>query len=46
MRSAAAAVLVALLLCAAAAFLVYDHTREDALSADEPIHILSGYFAV
>jgi 4-amino-4-deoxy-L-arabinose transferase-like glycosyltransferase len=40
------AVLVALLLCAAAVFLVYDHTREDALSADEPIHILSGYFAV
>jgi 4-amino-4-deoxy-L-arabinose transferase-like glycosyltransferase len=41
-----AAVLVALALCAAAAFFVYDHTREDALSADEPIHILSGYFAV
>ena len=48
MRTGAAAVLVALAfaLCAAAAFLVYDHTREDALSADEPIHILSGYFAV
>ena len=25
---------------------VRDHTREDSLSADEPIHILSGYFAV
>ena len=45
MRSAAA-VLVAFALCAAAVFLVHDHTREDALSADEPIHILSGYFAV
>ncbi len=42
----AAAVLLALALCAVAAFVVYDHTREDALSADEPIHILSGYFAV
>ncbi len=45
MRSAAT-LLVALALTAAAAFLVYDHTREDSLSADEPIHILSGYFAV
>lgn len=27
-------------------FLVWDHTREDALSADEPVHILSGYLAV
>jgi 4-amino-4-deoxy-L-arabinose transferase-like glycosyltransferase len=40
--STVAAVLLALL----AAWVVYDHTREDALSADEPIHILSGYFAV
>jgi 4-amino-4-deoxy-L-arabinose transferase-like glycosyltransferase len=46
LRSGAAAVLGALLLCAAAVFVVHDHTREDALSADEPIHILSGYFAV
>jgi len=48
LKNSAAAVLVALAfaLSAAAAFLVYDHTREDALSADEPIHILSGYFAV
>ena len=45
MRSAAA-VVVALALCGAAVLLVRDHTREDALSADEPIHILSGYFAV
>ena len=36
----------AFLLAGIAAFVVYDHTREDALSADEPIHILSGYFAV
>ncbi len=41
-----AAVFVALALTALALFLVYDHTRNDALSADEPIHILSGYFAV
>ncbi len=39
------AVLLALLLTAAAVWAVRDHTREDALSADEPIHILSGYFA-
>ena len=44
MRSGTATVL-ALVLCLAAAFFVWDHTREDALSADEPIHILSGYFA-
>jgi 4-amino-4-deoxy-L-arabinose transferase-like glycosyltransferase len=36
----------AFLLAALGLFLVYDHTREDSLSADEPIHILSGYFAV
>ena len=40
------ALAVALLLAALAVFLVHDHTREDSLSADEPIHILSGYFAV
>jgi hypothetical protein len=40
------AVGAALILIALALVLVYDHTREDALSADEPIHILSGYFAV
>lgn len=27
-------------------FLVRDHTREDSLSADEPVHILSGWFGV
>jgi 4-amino-4-deoxy-L-arabinose transferase-like glycosyltransferase len=26
--------------------LVYDHTRNDSFSADEPIHILSGYFEI
>ena len=40
------ALAAALALTALALFLVYDHTREDSLSADEPIHILSGYFAV
>lgn len=38
--------LAAVALAAASLWLVYDHTREDSLSADEPIHILSGYFAV
>jgi 4-amino-4-deoxy-L-arabinose transferase-like glycosyltransferase len=41
-----AALAAALALTAASLFLVRDHTREDALSADEPIHILSGWFAV
>jgi hypothetical protein len=27
-------------------FLVRDHTRDDSLSADEPVHILSGWFEV
>jgi 4-amino-4-deoxy-L-arabinose transferase-like glycosyltransferase len=27
-------------------FFVFDHTREDALSADEPVHILAGYLNV
>ncbi len=26
--------------------LVHDHTRKDSLSADEPVHILAGYFQV
>ncbi|HEY2797933.1 MAG TPA: phospholipid carrier-dependent glycosyltransferase [Thermoanaerobaculia bacterium] len=34
------------LLVAASVWAVHDHTRADSLSADEPIHILSGYFAV
>jgi 4-amino-4-deoxy-L-arabinose transferase-like glycosyltransferase len=35
-----------ILLVAVSVWAVRDHTREDSLSADEPIHILSGYFAV
>jgi 4-amino-4-deoxy-L-arabinose transferase-like glycosyltransferase len=42
-RGAAA---LAALAAAVSLFLVYDHTREDSLSADEPVHILSGYFEV
>jgi hypothetical protein len=34
------------LLVAVSVWAVHDHTRRDSLSADEPIHILSGYFAV
>ncbi|HEY1250883.1 MAG TPA: phospholipid carrier-dependent glycosyltransferase [Thermoanaerobaculia bacterium] len=40
------AVAACLLLAAVSVWVVRDHTREDSLSADEPIHILSGYFAV
>ncbi len=36
----------AAILAAVAFFLVRDHARHDSLSADEPIHILSGYFEV
>ena len=42
-RSAA---LAALALGLLSLLLVYDHTRNDSLSADEPVHILSGYFEV
>jgi hypothetical protein len=38
--------LAAAALAAISVFLVRDHTREDALSADEPVHILAGYFQV
>jgi Dolichyl-phosphate-mannose-protein mannosyltransferase len=38
--------LAAAALATASFLLVYDHTREDALSADEPVHILAGYFEV
>ena len=41
-----AAALAALGAAAVSLFLVYDHTREDSFSADEPVHILSGYFEV
>jgi 4-amino-4-deoxy-L-arabinose transferase-like glycosyltransferase len=46
LRPAALALAAALVLTAAAMFLIRDHTREDTLSMDEPIHILSGYFSV
>jgi 4-amino-4-deoxy-L-arabinose transferase-like glycosyltransferase len=36
----------ALLIAALSLTLVHDHTREDSLSADEPVHILAGYFQV
>lgn len=36
----------ALLIAALSLYLVRDHTREDSLSADEPVHILAGYFQV
>jgi 4-amino-4-deoxy-L-arabinose transferase-like glycosyltransferase len=42
----AGAILAALAITALALFLVHDHTREDSFSADEPIHILSGYLEV
>src|SRR5262249_1530404 len=46
LKASRAAALAAIGAAALSLFLVYDHTREDSLSADEPIHILSGYFAV
>ena len=39
-------ILAALAIVALSLWSVRDHTRGDSLSADEPIHILSGYFAV
>ncbi len=38
--------IAAILLVGVSVWLVRNHTRGDSLSADEPIHILSGYFAV
>jgi 4-amino-4-deoxy-L-arabinose transferase-like glycosyltransferase len=38
--------LAAVAASALSVFLVRDHTRGDSLSADEPVHILSGYFDV
>ncbi len=40
------ATLAAVALALASVGLVWDHARGDALSADEPVHILSGYFEV
>jgi hypothetical protein len=42
----AATALAAVALASLSLFLVRDHTRGDALSADEPVHILSGWFEV
>ncbi len=41
-----AIVLAAVAATALSVLLVRDHTRGDSLSADEPVHILSGYFDV
>jgi hypothetical protein len=38
--------LAAAALALASVWLVWDHARGDALSADEPVHILAGYFEV
>jgi dolichyl-phosphate-mannose-protein mannosyltransferase len=41
-RRGRASVVVALLLACVGPLFVYDHTREDTFSADEPVHLLSG----
>jgi 4-amino-4-deoxy-L-arabinose transferase-like glycosyltransferase len=41
-RRGRASVGMAVLLACVGPFFVYDHTREDTLSADEPVHLLSG----
>jgi hypothetical protein len=41
-RRGRGSVVVALLLACVGPLFVYDHTREDTLSADEPVHLLSG----
>ncbi len=46
MSRGAFALLAAAAVTAVSVFLVRDHTRGDTLSADEPVHILSGYFLV
>ena len=43
-RAATAAVVAALVFLSV--YLVRDHTRDDSLSADEPVHILSGWLEV
>jgi 4-amino-4-deoxy-L-arabinose transferase-like glycosyltransferase len=45
-RGGLAAVAAAAVLVLFSLFLVRDHTRDDSLSADEPVHILSGWFGV
>ena len=46
MRPRGLALLLAAAISALSLWLVYDHTRGDSLSTDEPIHILSGWFSV
>ncbi len=46
LRGRRAVALAALGVGAISLLLVYDHTRGDSFSADEPVHILSGYFEV
>ncbi len=45
-KASALAAAAAVAVTALSLFLVRDHTRDDSLSADEPIHILAGYFQV
>ncbi|HEX9148203.1 MAG TPA: phospholipid carrier-dependent glycosyltransferase, partial [Thermoanaerobaculia bacterium] len=46
MKIRAATAVAAVALVFLSVFLVRDHTRDDSLSADEPVHILSGWFEV
>jgi Dolichyl-phosphate-mannose-protein mannosyltransferase len=46
MSGRAATALAAVALIFLSLYLVRDHTRDDSFSADEPIHILSGWFEV
>jgi len=46
MSRRAATALAAVALVFLSLYLVRDHTRDDSLSADEPVHILSGWFEV
>ena len=46
MKGRAATAVAAVALVFLSVFLVRDHTRDDSLSADEPVHILSGWFEV
>ncbi|MGH9400061.1 MAG: glycosyltransferase family 39 protein [Thermoanaerobaculia bacterium] len=45
-RAGRTAVVLAVLMAVAGPLCVYDHAREDTLSADEPIHLLAGLWMV
>ncbi|MGH9363781.1 MAG: hypothetical protein ACRD1B_00750, partial [Thermoanaerobaculia bacterium] len=45
-RAGRTAVALAVLMAVAGPLCVYDHAREDTLSADEPIHLLAGLWMV